>query len=178
MTRYVLTVNLKNDPAAIEAYRDYHRRVWPEVLQSLRDVGVEAMDIYLLGRRAVMIVEMTDGLDYRRAFAAHASSNPRVAEWERLMKSLQEPSPDGEAAESTARRFAVPQVFGSLDEAARFAGVIFDVAVPGDQIHGVLQRLPQGAAVLIQKPMGEHLAAARRILAVCRERKLIAAMNF
>ena len=50
--------------------------------------------------------------------------------------------------------------------------------VPGDQIHGVLQRLPHGAAVLIQKPMGEHLAAARQIRAVCRERKLVAAMNF
>ena len=83
-----------------------------------------------------------------------------------------------EAAESTARRFAVPKILSSLDEAARFADVIFDVAVPGDQIHGVLQRLPHGAAVLIQKPMGEHLAAARQILAVCRERKLIAAMNF
>ncbi|HEV3214650.1 MAG TPA: L-rhamnose mutarotase [Vicinamibacterales bacterium] len=94
MTRSVLTVNLKNDPSAIEAYRDYHRRVWPEVLQSLLNAGVESMDIYLLGRRVVMIVEMTDGFDYRRAFKAHASSNPRVAEWERLMKSLQEPSPD------------------------------------------------------------------------------------
>src|SRR2546428_3660132 len=99
MIRFVLTVNLKNDPAAIEAYRDYHRRVWPEVLQSLRAVGVEAMDIYLLGRRAVMIVEMTDGLDYRRAFAAHMSSNPRVAEGGRLMKSLQEPSPHAAAGE-------------------------------------------------------------------------------
>jgi len=99
MTRVVLTVNLKNDPAAIEAYREYHRRVWPEVLRSLRHVGVEAMDIYLLGRRAVMIVEMTDSQDYRRAFKAHMSSNPRVAEWERLMKSLQEPSPDAAAGE-------------------------------------------------------------------------------
>ena len=45
------------------------------------------------------VVEMTDGLDYRRAFAAHVSSNPRVAEWERLMKSLQEPSPDAAAGE-------------------------------------------------------------------------------
>src|SRR5205814_4597758 len=81
------------------AYRDYHRRVWPEVLQSLRDVGVDAMDIYLLGRRAVMIVEMTDGLDYRRAFAAHLSSNPRVAERERLMKSLQEPAPGAAAGD-------------------------------------------------------------------------------
>jgi L-rhamnose mutarotase len=33
-------------------------------------------------------------LDFRRAFAAHMKSSPRVAEWEQLMKSLQEPSPD------------------------------------------------------------------------------------
>ena len=34
------------------------------------------------------------------------------------------------------------------------------------------------SAVLIQKPMGRDLADARRILAQCRERQLIAAMNF
>ena len=94
MTRYVLTVNLRDDPAVIETYRDYHRRVWPEVLESLRTVGVERMDIYQLGRKLVMILELTDGLDFRRAFATHMGSSPRVAEWERLMKSLQEPSPD------------------------------------------------------------------------------------
>jgi L-rhamnose mutarotase len=94
MTRYVLTVNLKDDPAVIETYRDYHRRVWPEVLESLRTVGVERMDIHQLGRRLVMILQLSDGLDFRRAFATHMASSPRVAEWERLMKSLQEPSPD------------------------------------------------------------------------------------
>ena len=99
MTRYVLTVNLKDDPAAIQTYREYHRRVWPEVLDSLQKVGVEEMAIHLLGRRLVMILELTDGLDFRRAFAAHMSSSPRVAEWERLMKSLQEPSPDAPAGE-------------------------------------------------------------------------------
>jgi L-rhamnose mutarotase len=99
MTRYVLTVNLKDDPAAIQTYREYHRRVWPEVLESLRQVGVERMDIHLLGRRLVMILQLTDGLDFRRAFAAHLSSSTRVAEWERLMKSLQEPSPDAPAGE-------------------------------------------------------------------------------
>jgi L-rhamnose mutarotase len=99
MTRYVLTVNLKDDPATVQTYRDYHRRVWPEVLESLRTVGVERMDIHLLGRRLVMILELTDGLDFRRAFATHMSSSPRVAEWERLMKSLQEPSPDAPAGD-------------------------------------------------------------------------------
>jgi L-rhamnose mutarotase len=89
--RYVFTLNLKDDPAAIEAYRRYHRDVWPEVLQSLRSVGVHEMDIHLLGRRLVMIVEMNDGLDYRVAFKAHASSSQRVIEWEHLMMTLQEP---------------------------------------------------------------------------------------
>ncbi len=98
MTRYVLTVNLKDDPA-VHTYREYHRRVWPEVLESLRKVGVERMDIHLLGRRLVMLLELTDGLDFRRAFATHRSSSARVAEWERLMKSLQEPSPDAPAGE-------------------------------------------------------------------------------
>ena len=100
MTRSVLTVNLKDDPAAIETYRRYHRDVWPEVLQSLEQVGVRQMDIHLLGRRLVMIVEMDDGLDYRIAFKAHhASSNDRVIEWERLMKSLQEPDADAQEGE-------------------------------------------------------------------------------
>jgi L-rhamnose mutarotase len=90
----VFTVNLKDDPAAIEAYRRYHRDVWPEVLQSLREAGVERMDIYVLDRRAVMIVETPDGLDYRTAIQSHAASSERVAEWERLMASLQE-SPAG-----------------------------------------------------------------------------------
>lgn len=90
MSRYVLTVNLKDDPAVVDAYRRYHRAVWPDVQASLRHAGVEQMDIYLLGRRLVMIVEMRDGLDYRSAFESHTVSSERVAEWERLMLSLQE----------------------------------------------------------------------------------------
>jgi L-rhamnose mutarotase len=94
LTRQVFTVDLRDDPAAIAAYREHHRRVWPEVIESLRDAGVEQLDIHLLGRRLVMIVELRDGADYRRVFAAHVASSARVAEWERLMKSLQEPAPN------------------------------------------------------------------------------------
>lgn len=99
MTQYALTVNLKNDPSVIDTYRQYHERVWPEVLQSLREAGVERMDIHLLGRQLVMFVEVNDGLDWRRVFAAHLASSARVAEWERVMTSLQEPSPHARAGE-------------------------------------------------------------------------------
>ena len=102
MRRYVLTVDLRDDPAAIAAYRDHHRRVWPEVVDSLRRCGVHRMDIHILGRRLVMVLELNDGLDVRRVFATHVASNPRVQEWERLMQSLQEPSSDAPPGESWA----------------------------------------------------------------------------
>jgi L-rhamnose mutarotase len=98
MSRYVYTVDLIDDPAAIETYREHHRRVWPEVLESLRRSGIVAMNIYLLDRRAVMVLE-TDGRDPRRCFAAHRASSPRVTEWETLMQSLQQPPPGSQPDE-------------------------------------------------------------------------------
>ena len=93
MSKHVLAVDLKDDPAIIEAYTEHHQRVWPEVLNSLRRAGIVDMEIYRLGRRLVMLVEIQDGLDVRRVFAAHVPSHPRVIEWEALMKSMQEPPP-------------------------------------------------------------------------------------
>lgn len=113
MRRYVLTVDLKDDPAAIAAYREHHRRVWPEVLASLRRSGIEQMDIYLLGRRAVMVVE-TDGRDLSRCFAAHRASGARVAEWEALMSGLQQTPPGGAPGEW----WALMEPVFSLDEQA------------------------------------------------------------
>jgi predicted dehydrogenase len=85
---------------------------------------------------------------------------------------------DADRARALARDFSLPRAYASLDEACQDAGVVFDIAVPGDQILGILDRLPRGAAVLMQKPMGPDLATAKRILACCTERNLIAAVNF
>ena len=94
MIRHVLTIDLRDDPEVIESYKAHHRRVWPEVVRSLQRAGIRNMEIYLLGRRLVMVVD-TDGADFRRCFAAHVSSSPRVAEWEELMRGLQQPPPGG-----------------------------------------------------------------------------------
>lgn len=82
------------------------------------------------------------------------------------------------AARERAQAFRIPRVFGSLDEALATPGVVFDVAVPPQHIAAILARMPVGAAVLMQKPMGRDLAEARRIRAICRERELVAAVNF
>ena len=89
MNRHVLAVDLKDDPQVIAAYVEHHRQVWPEVLRSLRAAGIDDMEIVLLGRRLVMIVEASG--DVTSALAAHSSSSPQVAQWEALMKSMQEP---------------------------------------------------------------------------------------
>ena len=85
---------------------------------------------------------------------------------------------DGLKAAALAKDFGLPKAFGSLDEALRQERVVYDLAVPASAALGILERLPEGAAVLIQKPLGEDLAQASAIVKVCRQKKLAAAVNF
>jgi predicted dehydrogenase len=86
---------------------------------------------------------------------------------------------DRPRAEAVARDFRVGRVCASLDEAVSSApgGAVFDLALPASAILGVLAALPDGAVVLIQKPMGEDLAKATAIRDLCRSKGLVAAVN-
>lgn len=90
--RHCLAMDLKDDPDLIAEYDRYHRAVWPEVKQSLQDVGVEDMEIYRTGNRLFMIMEVSDGFSFE-AKAEADLANPRVVEWEDLMGTLQQPLP-------------------------------------------------------------------------------------
>lgn len=83
-------------------------------------------------------------------------------------------------AKSTAERFGIMNTPASLDEAisAAAANAVFDVATPASAHLEILERLPDGRGVLMQKPMGEDLAAARSIRDACRRKKMTAAVNF
>lgn len=85
---------------------------------------------------------------------------------------------DRQRAAEVAARFGVERVFGSLEEACAQPGVVFDLATPPAAHAGALRALPDGAAVLIQKPMGADEAQAGEILAICRAKRLTAAVNF
>jgi predicted dehydrogenase len=82
-------------------------------------------------------------------------------------------------AQELANRYSF-RCFGSMDEtlASVEPTTVFDVAVPADCAAGVLDRLPDGHGVLIQKPMGENLAEARAIRDICHAKGLTAAVNF
>jgi predicted dehydrogenase len=85
----------------------------------------------------------------------------------------------GKATELASEK-GIARGFDSIEEAVRFApaDAIFDVAVPASQIMTILPSLPSGAAVLIQKPMGETLDEAKMIRDHCRRKGLVAAVNF
>jgi L-rhamnose mutarotase len=96
--RYCLTLDLKDDPELIAEYRRHHQNVWPEISQSIRDSGIEDMEIYLLGTRMFMIVEVNE----RFSFADKAEAdraNPKVQEWEQLMWRFQKPLPQAKPGE-------------------------------------------------------------------------------
>lgn len=86
--------------------------------------------------------------------------------------------PDMGKAQSLAAAHET-RAFASVDEAVgQGTGVVYDLAVPPAATPGLLRVLPEGAVVLIQKPMGSDLAAADEIVAICRARRLRAAVNF
>jgi L-rhamnose mutarotase len=97
-TRFCLTLDLKDDRALIAEYKRYHEKVWPEITKSLRDAGVVDMEIYLLGTRMFMIMEVNEGFSFAKK-AKMDLDNPKVREWEGLMGKFQNPLPDASPVE-------------------------------------------------------------------------------
>jgi len=98
--RYCLTLDLKNDPKLIAEYKNYHAKgnAWPEITASIRDSGIEDMEIYLLGTRMFMIMDVNESFSFEAKSKADPQ-NPKVQEWEKLMWKFQQPLPEAKAGE-------------------------------------------------------------------------------
>jgi predicted dehydrogenase len=84
---------------------------------------------------------------------------------------------DRARADALATQWEIPRVFSSLEEAAA-ADAVFDIAAPPVAHRSILEALPPGAAVLLQKPMGLDLAEATAIRDAANARGMIASVNF
>tara|TARA_B100001996_G_scaffold292867_1_gene233068 strand:- start:213 stop:551 length:339 start_codon:yes stop_codon:yes gene_type:complete len=90
--RYCLTLDLKNDPKLIEEYKKYHKRVWPEITQSLIDSGIISAEIYNISNRLTMILEVNSDFSFEKKRVMD-ENNPKVKEWEKLMWKYQKSLP-------------------------------------------------------------------------------------
>ncbi|MDA3613288.1 Gfo/Idh/MocA family protein [Polluticaenibacter yanchengensis] len=85
-----------------------------------------------------------------------------------------------EKALQVAEQFQIPKVCRTIEEliALHTHTSIFDIAVPGNAIAGILEKLPNRSYALIQKPMGENLQEAKEILRITQTKSLVCGVNF
>ena len=96
--RFCLGLDLKQDPALIAQYREYHQKIWPEITESIRNSGIVDMEIYLLGTRMFMIMEVNESFSFEKKAKADRQ-NPKVQEWEELMWKFQQALPQAKPGE-------------------------------------------------------------------------------
>ena len=98
MKRYSLALDLKNDPQLIEEYRQYHQKVWPEIIKSIEEAGIQDLEIYLTGNRLFMIMETDNEFSLAKK-SQMDDKNSKVQEWEALMWRYQQALPLSQANE-------------------------------------------------------------------------------
>jgi len=97
MKTFAYTLELKDDPDLIAKYKEYHKKVWPEVLNGIRKTGVLRSKIFLLGNRLFLIVEAEDS--YNAGTLQSYTSGPKEKEWDELMRTFQKPVKDARQGE-------------------------------------------------------------------------------
>ncbi|MDR2269851.1 MAG: L-rhamnose mutarotase [Sphingobacterium sp.] len=98
MKKYVMALDLVNDPQLIKEYEDYHRAVWPEIKRSILDAGVTQMEIYRFENRLFMNMEVGEDFSFEKKSAMDAA-NEKVQEWEQLMWKYQAAIPGAKPGE-------------------------------------------------------------------------------
>lgn len=98
MQRYCLALDLVDDEQLIKEYEVYHQDVWPEIKKSILDAGVVSMEIYRVGNRLFMIMEVKDTFSFEQKGLADAA-NEKVQQWEQLMWKYQQALPAAKPGE-------------------------------------------------------------------------------
>lgn len=96
--RYCKTLALKGHVELKEKYREVHGigKVWPEIIQGMKEVGIIDMEIYIWGNRLFMIMDTVEDFDHEKAMAELANK-PRQDEWEAYVSRFQDTSPGATA---------------------------------------------------------------------------------
>jgi L-rhamnose mutarotase len=96
--RYCLALDLINDPDKIAAYESYHKKIRPEIEESIKESGILSMEIYRIENRLFMIMETEASFSFEGKAQLDAQ-NPKVQEWEQLMWNYQQALPTAKPGE-------------------------------------------------------------------------------
>ena len=96
--RFCFALDSKGEPALIAEYRKCHEKIWPEITQGSKNSGIEDPEIYLLGTRMFMIMEVNRSFSFEKKAKAD-EQNPKVQAWEQLMWRFQQALPEAKPGE-------------------------------------------------------------------------------
>lgn len=96
--RYCFALDLKPDPDLVAEYERHHQQVWPGILQSIRDAGIEQLEIYRIEYRLFMVMEVNESFSFEKKKAMD-HGNALVLEWEALMWKYQQALPSAAPGE-------------------------------------------------------------------------------
>lgn len=102
MPRFCLALDLVDEPDLIAEYERYHQKVWPEIIRSIKDAGIEKMEIYRTGNRMFMIIEANEEFSFDKK-AKMDAGNSKVQAWEELMWTFQQALPWAKPGEKWIR---------------------------------------------------------------------------
>ena len=117
LQRRCFALDLKDDPGTIERYKHWHRPGGPpaEVTRSLRDAGIESLDIYLIGNRLFMVME-SDPAAPGSTRSTDDDDNPHVRAWEALMGELQQDLPFPKRGPGTGKWQLLEHIYSLADQ--------------------------------------------------------------
>ena len=98
MKRYYMALDLINDPLLIDQYIEYHKAVWPEIIESIKESGIHDMQIFNVADRLFMIMEVKEDFSFEKKNKMDRQ-NPYVIKWEELMSNYQKKLPIAEPGE-------------------------------------------------------------------------------
>jgi L-rhamnose mutarotase len=98
MKKYCLTLDLRNDPELISQYEEQHKKVWPEIIDSIKDSGIINMQLYRYETRLFMIIKVDDDFSFEKKQELD-TNNPKVQEWEEMLWKYQQPLPGSKEGE-------------------------------------------------------------------------------
>jgi hypothetical protein len=92
----ILTANLVNDHKLQQEYLNCHAtqfKKWPEVAKGFCNAGFQQLLVFKNGRQLMLVISIPKGENLDKLNPKTSENNPRVDEWNKLMKKYQEGIP-------------------------------------------------------------------------------------
>ena len=99
----VLTANLVDDPKMQKEYVEYHKtqfEKWPEIAKGFCNADFQQLQVFKNGRQLMLVISIPKGEDLDKLNPKTTENNPRVDDWNAIMKKYQTGIEDAKSGET------------------------------------------------------------------------------